>query len=132
MTGASDQETIKEYEREVTHSRQVMSTAKLVVTFSVAIAATFVAGALQVNDTHASSPTSWDSAAAILMIPAALITVVVIVLPPRHREGKLDPAFANNAKCWARLAYGLMVLQVAFASASSVVAALGLMFPKWA
>jgi hypothetical protein len=102
-----------------------------VVTFSAAIAATFVASALQVNDEHAERPTSWDVFAAILMILTALITIAVVVLPPRHREGRLDDHAANNAKCWARLAYGLMSAQVVFATASSVIAALGLLFPKW-
>jgi hypothetical protein len=131
MSEDSEKETAKQYDREVTHSRQVMSTAKLVVTFSAAIAATFVAGALQVNDARADHPTSWDTLAAMLMIPTALITVAVVVLPPRHRDGKLDHGAAENAKCWARWAYGLMTAQIAFATASSVVAALGLLFPKW-
>ena len=37
------------YEREVAHLRHVISTAKIVVTLTVGIAATFVAAELQVN-----------------------------------------------------------------------------------
>jgi hypothetical protein len=48
-----------QYEREVAHARHVIQTAKLVVTFSAAIAATFVASALQTDD-----PDCWDIAAA--------------------------------------------------------------------
>jgi hypothetical protein len=125
---AGDLGSAKHHEREVGHSRHVIANAKLVVTFSVAIAATFVAGALQVS---APKQTRWDHASAWLMIPTAVFTICVILLPPGHRKGELKQGDVLNARTWARLAYGLMIAQVTFSAASSVVAALGLLFPKW-
>ena len=125
---AADLGPAKHHDREVGHSRNVITNAKLVVTFSVAIAATFVAGALQVSEPK---PTRWDHAAAWLMIPTAILTICVVLLPPGHHKGELKDSDVASAKGWARLAYGLMMAQVIFSAASSVVAALGLLFPTW-
>lgn len=125
---ATDLGHAKHRDREVGHSRDVINNAKLVVTFSVAIAATFVAGALQVSEPE---PTRWDHAAAWLMIPTAVFAICVVLLPPGHRKGELKDIDVASARKSARWAYGLMIAQIGFSAISSVVAALGLIFPKW-
>jgi hypothetical protein len=118
-------------EREVKHSRQVVSTAKLVVTFSAAVAATFVAGTLQVADSSSANSTSWDQRAAWLMAAAIVFTIIVVVLPPRHHEGELDKDDLDEARKYTWCVYFLMLTQLAFSLASSVAATVGLLHPKW-
>jgi hypothetical protein len=60
-----DYGTAKWVEREDAHARHVLSTAKLVVTFSSGIAAGFVSAAFQENDKGA-----WSIVAAALMLLA--------------------------------------------------------------
>ena len=113
------------YEREVTHLRHVISTAKIVVTLTVGIAATFVAAELQVNQQN-----PWEKTAALLMIPVLLATPfwVLVLRAPSH-EKHLDVEAFRETKSVADLAHALMVAQVGFSAVSSVVAALGLLIP---
>jgi hypothetical protein len=130
----ADYGTAKWVEREEAHSRHVLNTAKLVVTFSAAIAATFVAAAMQENDTAA-----WSEIAAGLMLVTLLVTLRVVRL---KRASSLDPgelanqptgevqaallAAAIKDKESAKSAHRLMVWQVRLSVLSSVVAAIGL------
>ena len=113
-------------ERELAHSRRVVGTAKLVVPFSAATAATFVATALQTGD-----PTRWDKWSAWLLIPALVITVAVVLLPPFHHKGKLEPNALDSIKKWTWTAYWLMVIQVGFSATSALVAVVGLLHKDW-
>jgi hypothetical protein len=113
-------------EREVKHSRHVIANAKVVVTFSVGIAAAFVTQVMQKTD----DPSGWDEWAMKLMGLTLVITVVVILLPPGHQRGELTDRAACRAKWRARVAYGLMVVQVIL-STFSVVAVVGLLRPEW-
>ncbi|MDT5017389.1 MAG: hypothetical protein QOD39_3549 [Mycobacterium sp.] len=124
--------TASSLEREVKHSRQVVSTAKLIVTFSAAVAATFVAGTLQVTDSSSpANSTSWDQWAAWLMAAAIVFTIIVVLLPPRHHDGELDKDDLDEAKKYAWCVYRLMIAQLACSLASSVAATVGLLHPKW-
>ncbi|MBE1548862.1 hypothetical protein GGC64_002886 [Mycobacterium sp. OAS707] len=100
----------------------MINTAKLVVTFAAATAATFVATALQTGNPNCS-----DRWAAWLLIPTLVITVGLVVFPPFHHEGELTPEKFQHVKRWTWAAYALMVAQIAFAAASSVVAVIGLL-----
>jgi hypothetical protein len=111
-----DRETPRWVERELTHSRHVVGNAKVVVTFSAALAATFVSAALKPEH-----PTRWDDAAVILMLLTLGLTVCVVLLPPTHRGGELDERAYDPAKRRALWAYWLMVVQVLLSLASIVV-----------
>jgi hypothetical protein len=117
------------HERELAHSRQVIATAKLVVTFSAAIAATFVATSLQGRDEN-----YWDDSAAFLMLLTLVLTIYVVLLPSRHHKGDLghmsDLAFQALQTSTQR-AHRLMVAQVALSVLASAVAALGLLAGDW-
>jgi hypothetical protein len=54
-----DDQTDKWSDREEAHARQVISTAKLVVTFSAAIGATFVSAVMQASPQ--TKPCSWQT-----------------------------------------------------------------------
>jgi hypothetical protein len=70
-------------EREVNHLRQVIGTAKVVVALTAAIAATFVAGTLQVN----SPETRWDHVSAVLMAFTLIVSFWLVTRPvPPHAE----------------------------------------------
>jgi len=117
-------------EREDAHARQVLSTAKLVVTFSLPIAAGFVSAALQKDD-----KAGWAITAVVLMAFALLLTLRVVVrkrgsdVDPSHLEGKppnevqavLKSAAVADKKV-AQSAHGLMVWQILLSSASAVAA----------
>jgi len=133
--GDADHGATRWLQREEAHSRHVLSTAKLVTTFSAATAATFVATALQ-----SGSPNVPDNAAAVLMLVSLALTVWVVVLPRKsdvkveHLRGKtprevqtklLSAAEADAAR--ARLVYWVMVAQIAFAAAASLIAVIGLL-----
>jgi hypothetical protein len=104
-------------ERELTHSRHVIANAKVVVTFSAALAATFVSAAMM----QPNNASSMDEAALILMGFTLVITVCVVLLPPHHRRGELDEAAYHAAKRRALWAYWLMVVQVVV-SVGSIIA----------
>jgi hypothetical protein len=87
-----------------------------VVTFSAALAATFVSAAmLQPNN-----ESCLDEAALILMAFTLGITICVVLLPPHHRRGELDEAAFDAAKRRALWAYWLMVVQVVSSVASII------------
>jgi spore maturation protein SpmB len=110
------------YEREVKHLRHVISTAKLVATFSAAFAATFVASTLQTD-----ARDGWDIAAAVLMVPTLVLTFCVVFLRPKHHLEELGAAAFDSVKLRADWAHLLTVIQVGLAAAASGVAAIGLL-----
>ena len=77
-----DYGTAKWVEREDAHARQVLSTAKVVVTFSLPLAATFVVAAMQNND-----KARWSEISAGLLILAVIYTIRVL----RKRKSELGP-----------------------------------------
>jgi hypothetical protein len=128
-----DYGTAKWVEREDAHARHVLSTAKLVVTFSSGIAAGFVSAAFQDNDKGAGS-----IFAAALMLLALIWTLRVLLKrnsevapedvagkPPGDVQAALKAA-ALADKAVADSAHGLMVRQVLLSLASSVAAAIEL------
>jgi hypothetical protein len=121
--------TAKSYERELTHSRHVIANAKLVVTFSAAIAGTFVATALQGEDKN------WlDEVASGLMLLTLLFTFAVVAFPPRHHKhdlGDLTDSAFEALQRRTRKAYGLMVTQVVLSVLASAAAAVGLLNADW-
>jgi len=119
------QATPDAYARELTHLRHVISTAKIVVPISAAIAATFVAGTLQVVDPS----THWDHLAGVLMLATLGLTIWVAALRPKTHEHEADREAFEAAKkqtCWA---HWLMVAQVSLSVASCIASGLGLLWP---
>jgi hypothetical protein len=128
-----DYGTAKWVEREDAHARQVLSTAKVVVMFSLPVAGGFVAAAMQNNDTG-----RWSESAAVLMLLAALLTIRVMFkkrseLDPKKVEGQTHDvvqaalkAAAQADKSVAQSAHRLMVWQVLMALASTFAAAMAL------
>jgi len=108
--------TPKWAEREVAHSRHAIANAKLVVTFSAALAASFVSATLDKTE-HSGG---WDEVALVFMGLTLLWTVRVIMLRHRSHEGELNLAVYEDAKRTADKAHRLMVTQVLL-SLSSVV-----------
>jgi hypothetical protein len=111
-------------EREVAHSRRVIANAKLVVTFSAALAATFVATFLDKTDAVDPKnypPNIWDEVALICMAVTLLLTVRVILLRHKPHEGELKYWVFTDAKRVADQAHRFTVTQVIF-SLMSVVA----------
>jgi peptidoglycan biosynthesis protein MviN/MurJ (putative lipid II flippase) len=106
----SHPETPRWVERELTHSRNVIANAKVVVTFSAALAATFASAALDPKE-----GTGWDEWAVRLMLLTLAVTVIVVLLRARHRRGELDH---DPARTTALVAYWLMILQVGLAVAT--------------
>jgi len=100
-------------------AHRVVSTAKLVVTFSAAIAATFVAAAMQLDRDH--DPWVLDDLATLLMFVALACTIRVVMLPSHKKH-------ATELKCRA---HRWMVAQVWLASASSLLAAIALLAADW-
>src|SRR5882724_9542030 len=99
-------------EREVAHSRRVIANAKLVVTFTAALAATFVA---QFMDKMEKERGGWDIAALIFMWLTLVLTVWVVLLRHKPHEGELKLWVFNDAKKTANRAHLLMVTQVVLA-----------------
>jgi hypothetical protein len=95
-------------EREVAHSRRVISNAKVVVTFSAALAATFVAGTMDKEHQHG----LWDEVALIFMGLTLIYTVRVVLLRHGAHEGDMDRDVYERAKHIAERAHRLMVRQV--------------------
>ena len=112
----ADHATPKWVERELTHSRNVIANAKVVVTFSAALAATFVSAMLDKSNDQS----CLDEAALILMGFTLGITLCVVLLPPHHRRGELGEHAYEAAKRRAMWAYWLMVVQVIVSVASIV------------
>jgi hypothetical protein len=111
-------------EREIAHMRQAISTAKFVASITAAIAATFVAGTLQVDP-----QTHWDHAAAILMAITLGITFSIVWLRPKPHLRELDEDDVEVVEKQARRAHWLMLSLVAFSGLSCVAATLGLLWP---
>ena len=115
--------------REDAHVGQVLSTAKLVTTFSAAFAAPFLATALQVGQ-----PTCLDYVAACAMLAALLITVGIVIV----RKATLKPhdfqapdigdahgkfiANAPNNLNRTRWVHRAMIVQLIFSSITSLLA----------
>jgi cytochrome bd-type quinol oxidase subunit 2 len=95
---------------ESSHSLHVIANAKVVVTFSAAIAATFASAALDPKE-----ETGWDEWAVALMFFTLVVTVVVIFLRAKHHRGELDD---DPARKLASCAYWLMLLQVGLSIAT--------------
>jgi hypothetical protein len=112
-------------EREIAHARQVIANAKLVVTFSAAVAATFVSAELQKTDS-----TAWDEVALGLMGATLIFTFWVVLLRNKPHRFEDDPAPFDSARKTAEWAHWLMVVQVVL-SAASVVAVVGQVRPEW-
>jgi accessory gene regulator protein AgrB len=111
--------------RELAHSRHLISTAKLVVTLSVAIAATFVSTALKHEEGVG------DDAGVALMLVTLFITIVVVAFapsPPKAEE--VSGLELRRFRRWARWAHRLMVLQV-LTSSLSVAAVIFVQRPEW-
>jgi len=100
--------TPKWVEREVGHSRRVISNAKLVVTFSAALATTFVAGTMDKDHQHG----LWDEVALVFMALTLIYTVRVVLLRHGAHEGEMDRDVFERAKQIADKAHRLMVRQV--------------------
>jgi hypothetical protein len=129
-----DYGTAKWVEREDAHARQVLSTAKVVVTFSLPLAATFVVAAMQNND-----KARWSEISAGLLILAVTYTIRVL----RKRKSELDPTTVEKKsadivqaalktaaladKAVAEAAHRLMVRQVWLAALSSLAGAIALL-----
>lgn len=125
--------------REEAHSRWLMNTAKLVVTFSAAIAASFVTAEMEAKD-----PACLDEIAAVLMVATLAVTVWVVVLPRKSRlkvehvrarsrkevQDQLVSAATDDADR-ARFAQKLLVIQVLLSLAASVVAGYALLRAGW-
>src|SRR3954469_16709565 len=104
----ADDRTAKWVEREVAHSRRVIANAKLVGTFSAALAATFVAAFMGEDDQHG----MWDEVALAFMGLTLLYTIRVVLLRHRPHEGDMNRDVFDNAKQIADNAHRLMVKQV--------------------
>jgi hypothetical protein len=78
----ADYGTAKWIEREDAHARHVLSTAKVVVTFSSGIAAAFVAAAMQKDHKG-----PWSIVAAVLMLVTLFYTLKVLL----QRASKVEP-----------------------------------------
>jgi predicted PurR-regulated permease PerM len=116
-------------DREEAHARQVVTTAKVVVTFWGGIAATFVATAIQTAGNKC-----LDRTAAILMLLAVVVTAVVVAVPSRPKAGghKFKDAqertqAAEAAAKRAEDLHWLMVIQVVLSGLAGILAAIGLL-----
>jgi hypothetical protein len=103
-----DYGTSKWVEREVAHSRRVIANAKLVVTFSAALAATFVAQFM--GKEHQEG--FWDEVGLVLMVLTLFYTIRVILLRHGAHEGDMGRDVFENAKQISDKAHKLMVKQV--------------------
>jgi hypothetical protein len=112
-------------EREVAHSRHTIANAKLVVTFSAALAATFVSAFM--NTTEKSG--IWDEVALGFMGLTLFYTIRVILLRHKPHAGELKYWVFVDAKRTAEKAHRLMVKQVLFALLSVAAVVCQLRFP---
>jgi hypothetical protein len=112
-------------ERELAHSRHLISTSKLVVTLSVAIAATFVSTAYK----HAHGPGD-DAGVALMLVTLVLTIVIVAFAPSPPNDEQVSGPELKRFRRWALWAHRLMVAQV-FASSLSVVAVILVERPEW-
>ncbi|WP_142392553.1 hypothetical protein [Mycobacterium sp. 3519A] len=130
---SEDYGTAKWVAREDAHARLALHTAKLVVTFSLPVAAGFVSAAMAENDKG-----RWSETAALLMLAAALFTIRVIVKrtsslklqdvtnqPQEVVQAAMKELVEADTKT-AKSAHRLMVWQVFLALASSFAAAMAL------
>jgi hypothetical protein len=136
MNGKSpeDSATEKWADREEAHARHVIATAKVVVTFWAAIAAAFVATAIQDQGSKC-----MDGLAALCTALALILTAVVVGLPSRPQDAELEieeiskPSdritAASAAVKRADLLHVLTVIQVGLSILASTLAGLGLLFP---
>jgi hypothetical protein len=92
----------------------VIANAKVVVTFSAALAGTFASAALDPQKN-----TAWDESAVWLMVSTLVVTAIVIFLRSKHNPGELDDDPARKLASWA---YGLMMLQFGLSVATIVAA----------
>jgi len=97
-----DYGTSKWVEREVAHSRRVIANAKLVVTFSAALAATFVAQFM--GKEHQEG--FWDEVGLVLMVLTLFYTIRVILLRHGAHEGDMGRDVFENAKQISDKAHG--------------------------
>jgi hypothetical protein len=111
-----DRETPHWVEREVAHSRHTIANARLVVTFSAALAATFVSAFMNENPERG----VWDEVALVFMGLTLLYTIRVVLLRHKSQEGPLDLDAYAGAKTRADKAHRLMVTQVVFSLLSVV------------
>jgi FtsH-binding integral membrane protein len=119
MNEQNPSETPRWVERELTHSRHVIANAKVVVTFSAALAATFASAAMDPKE-----KTGLDETAMWLMGFTLVLTVIVIFLRSKHRPRELD-ATKDPSRRTALFAYWLMVGQVLPSVATIAVAVAG-------
>jgi hypothetical protein len=110
------------YEREVAHLRQVVSTAKIVVTLTAGLAVSFVAAELQGQGSN-----SYELSAALLTIPMLVATFGVLWLRAPSHNGELGEKEFEKTEDAANRAHWLMITQVLFALLSGVVASIGLL-----
>ncbi len=111
-----DCETPKWVEREVAHSRHVITNAKVVVTFSAALAATFVSAFMDKEHQQG----IWDDVALVFMGLTLYYTIRVILLRHGTHEGDMDREVFEAAKRTADKGHQLMVRQFIFALLSIV------------
>ncbi|HZN79080.1 MAG TPA: hypothetical protein VFC01_05230 [Mycobacterium sp.] len=103
----------------------MISTAKIVVTLTAGIAATFVAAELQVNERN-----PWEKSAALLLIPMLCATFWVLWLRAPSHDKEIGVDELRTAKSVADRAHWLMLAQVAFSVLSGLFAVLGLLIPS--
>jgi hypothetical protein len=111
-----NRETPQWVEREVAHSRDVIANAKLVATFSAALAATFVAAFIDKGHQNG----VWDEVTLVLMGLTLCYTVRVILLRHGAHEGEMDREVFEDAKRIADKAHRLVVRQVVSALLSII------------
>ena len=109
-------------EREVKHSRHVIANAKIVVTFSAAVAATFVATSMQ-----AKGQGCWNDVASGFMLATLILTGWVVLKRTKSHQGRLVQADFDNAVKLVDEVHCLVKWQLAFSLISSCVAAVGLL-----
>ncbi len=89
------------YEREVAHLRQVISTAKIVVTLTAGIAVTFVAAELQGQHS-----TCWEIAAAFFTVPMLGATMGSLCSVLRRMKVTWTSKRSGKRKVWPTLCTG--------------------------
>jgi uncharacterized membrane protein len=121
---AAEHSSDRQVEQEDKHVRHELATAKVVTTFSAAIAATFLATALQEG-----YPSRWDWVAAGLMLVTLSLTIWVVVTRrhPEHDIAELHRTRDASLKKAQRV-HSLMVAQVSFSALTCVVAVVPVLF----
>jgi hypothetical protein len=104
----------------------VIGDAKIVVALTAAIAATFVAGTLQVTGPP---ETWWDHASVALMALTLAISFWLVTRPlPPHAE--ITKAAFDEVKAHARRTHIVTQVQVIFSGLSCAAATMGLLWPN--